>query len=337
VTIVDTRPLRHWLHHANSPHLIICCVEHPDPSVWSRAIVDAGAEHVVVQLSSCIAAVSPAVLLELVAGGARSITVALDGCANHLDAEAVAARATTFISALSRPETIDSASAPPQDRKNDKAWPILGEGAPPVSRRVLLGGRDGTHLHEPSDHASERLVAVLLELADRNGPGTTLDDITTGIPRLTASRCAGGGVCVRICPVDALTLTQTLLAEATPDEDAMTQFSLTFDTRRCTDCGQCLQVCPESALERSGEYPWSSLLSSEQVTLRVGLIKRCARCGVPNGHFGDLCAVCSYRAAHPFGSTMPPGLLQEAPPESGRPDTLRAAVFPSEPGWMDKP
>jgi ferredoxin len=306
-TVADTRPLRHWLHGTEGPHLLIRCAEHPDPGAWSRAIACPGCEHAVVQLETCVAQVSPAVLLELVAGGASGITVALDGCAHRFEAEAVVTRAGTFLSALGRAETIGGALAPPRDRKHGSAWPILGQGAIPVSRGAMFGRRDGLDLVEPSEHPTQRLVAVLGELADREGLGTQLDGTPTGVPRLTASRCAGSGVCARICPAGALTLTRTVLAEAKTDQDAMAQFQLTFDPGKCTDCGQCLDVCPESALNRSGEYAWSSLLAGERVGLRVGLIRRCARCGVGHGSSGDLCAVCAYRAANPFGSTMPPG------------------------------
>jgi ferredoxin len=327
-TIADTRPLRHWLHSADGPHLVICCAEHPDPGEWSRVVVGVGgprgsgsrvggprgpgSELAVVQLARCLADVNPAVLLELVAGGARGITVVLDGCASPSEAEAVVGRAGTFLSALGRPETIDGALALPRDRKHGAAWPILGESAVPVSRRALFGRPDGLDLVEPSEHPTERLVAVLRELA--GGDGTELDGIPTGIPELSASGCAGSGACARTCPVDALTLTRTVLAEAKPGQDAIDQFQLTFDSAKCTDCGQCLQVCPESALARSGEYHWSSLLAGELVDLRVGLIRRCARCGVGHGGSGDLCAVCAYRAANPFGSTMPPGRPHAADP-----------------------
>lgn len=328
-TVADTRPLRHWLHRADGPHLVICCVEHPDPTGWSR-VVRAGSptqavsatqpahraqpgpdpEHAVVQLATCIGEVSPAILLELVAGGASGITAALDGCANPSDAEGVVTRAGHFLSALGRPETTEAATCPPPHRKHGAAWPILGEGAVPVSRRALFGRPDGLDLAEPSKHPTQRLAAVLRELADGAGSGsrTGLDGIPTGVPRLTASRCAGSGVCVRSCPADALTLTRTVLAEAKGGQDGMSQFQLTFDPDRCTDCGQCLQVCPESALQRTGEYLWSSLLAGEQVALRAGLIRPCTRCGMSNGRSGDLCAVCAYRASNPFGSTMPPGL-----------------------------
>lgn len=328
-TVADTRPLRHWLRSADSPRLVICCGEHADPGAWSRAVVGSGgprgpgspdsrgplgpgSEVVVVQLSTCLADVDPAVMLELVAGGARGITVALEGCASPSDAGAMVARAGSFLTALGRPETIDGALALPRDRKPGAAWPILDESAVPVTRRTLFGRPDGLDLVEPSEHPTERLVAVLRELA--RGDGAELDGIPTGIPRLTASRCAGGGACARTCPSDALTLTRTVLAEAQPDQDAIAQFQLSLDPAKCTDCGQCLQVCPESALVRSGEYLWSSLLTGERVDLRVGLIRRCARCGVGHGGSGDLCAVCVYRTTNPFGSTMPPGLSNGADP-----------------------
>src|SRR6185503_13389090 len=140
-TIPDTRPLRHWLHGADGPHLVISCAEHPDTGIWSRAITEPGSEHAlvhaVIHMSTCVAQVTPAVLLELVAGGASGITVALDGCANPTDAEAVVARAGAFLSALGRPETIDGARAVPRSRKHGKPWSILRESAVPVSRRVL--------------------------------------------------------------------------------------------------------------------------------------------------------------------------------------------------------
>ena len=241
-----------------------------------------------IQLSTCVAQATPAVLLELVAGGACGITVALDGCANPTDADAVVARAGAFMSALGRPETIEGAKALPRGRKHGAAWPILGESGVPVSRRALFGRSGGLDLVEPSEHPPERLVAVLRELSGGDGSGTELDGIPTGVPRLTASRCAGSGVCARICPADALTLTRTVLAEANAHQDAMAQFQLSFDPARCTDCRQCLQVCPESALDRGGEYVWSSLLAREQVSLRVGLIRRCSRCGGPHGRSGGL-------------------------------------------------
>jgi ferredoxin len=306
-TVSDTRALRHWLRGADGAYLVICCVEHPDPGAWSRVIVGPGSKQAVVQLSTCVGQATPAVLLELVAGGTSGITVALDGCAHPADAEAVVTRAGAFMSALGRPETIGVALGLAGNRKHGAAWPILGESGVPVSRRTLFGRPDGLDLVGPSKHPTVRLVEALRELTGGDGSGTELDGIPTGIPRLTASRCAGSGVCARICPLDALTVTRTVLVEAKTDQDGMAQFQLSFDPARCTDCGQCLQVCPESALDRGDEYVWSSLLASAQTSLRVGLIRRCARCGGPHGRSGDLCGVCAYRAANPFGSTMPPG------------------------------
>jgi len=353
--VADTRPLRHWLHAANHPQLVLCCVEHSDVSSWASASGGAavagvgGSKGAVVQLDGCIADLSPAVLLELVAGGASGITVALDGCADAGVAEAVAARAASFLSALDRSEGIASATASPAHRKHEDgthtdakntvrkppaSWPILGESAVPVSRRALFGRADRLVLAEPSEHPTQRLVEVLRELAGPKAPGpkapgpeapgpeapadrwTELDAIPTGVPTLTASRCAGTGVCARTCPVDALTLTRTVLAQAKHEQAAIAQFRLTFDPASCTDCGKCLEVCPENAIERSGDYLWSSLLAGERVDLRAGLIRPCARCGGGYGGSGELCAVCAYRAVNPFGSTMPPGHPDQADPLS---------------------
>jgi ferredoxin len=311
--VADTRPLRHWLHRysksmAGGPHLVICCAEHPDPAAWSRSIAGPGPDHAVVHLATCVSQVPAAVLLELVAGGAAGITVTLDGCANPDETAVVVARAGSFLLALGRPETIACAKATPAERKRGAAWPIMGENAVPVSRRALFGRPDGLRLVEPSENPTDRLLAVLRELAEGDGPWTELDGIPTGVPRLAASRCAGSGACARSCPENALALTRTVLAEAGTGQEAMAQFQLTFDASRCTGCGQCLQICPESALQRAGEHLWSSLFAGTGVSLRVGLIRRCARCGSGHGRSGDLCAVCAFRAGNPFGSAMPPGL-----------------------------
>jgi ferredoxin len=291
-------------------------------------IGEPGSRNAVVQLSTCVAQVTPAVLLELVAGGVSGITVALDGCANPADAEAVVTGTGAFLSALGRPETISGARAVPRGRKHGVPWPIVRENALPVSRRLLLGRSCGLDLVAPSEHSTERLVAVLRVLAGGDGSGTELDGIPTGVPRLTASHCAGSGVCARTCPVDALTLTRTVLAEKSAHQDAIAQLQLSFDPARCTDCGQCLHVCPESALDRGGEYVWSLLLAREQVSLRVGLIRRCARCGGPHGRFGDLCAVCTYRSANPFGSMMPPGWPLGPGRAAGQPPNGQDVVDP---------
>ena len=322
---LDTRQLRHWLHGAGATHLVIRCVEHPEPEAWSRAVFVPGSAHAVVQLSTCVASLNPAVLLELVAGGASGITAVLDGCVDPGGADEVVVRTDEFLSALGRRESVADVSALPRERKRGPDWPILSENRAPVSRRALLGRPDGLELAKPSDHATERLVEALRELSDGNGSGTELDAIPTRVPRCTASRCAGSGACARTCPVDALTLARTVLAEANQDRDAIAQFELTFDPGKCTDCGQCQEVCPESALERSREYVWSSLLAEPRLRLRAGLIRRCVRCGARHSRSGDLCAVCSYRSSDPFGSTMPPGWPRQRDPEGlGQPSGDRS-------------
>lgn len=54
----------------------------------------------------------------------------------------------------------------------------------------------------------------------------------------TAERCIGCGECVKVCPQQALELTQE---------------GVRTDPQRCTLCGNCARVCPTKALEISGE------------------------------------------------------------------------------------
>ncbi|MDQ1483272.1 MAG: hypothetical protein QOF35_1348, partial [Actinomycetota bacterium] len=207
LALSDPRRLRELLHGAGAPHLLICCVEHPDPHAWSRALFVPGSAHAVVHRSTCVARLNPAVLLELVADGATGITVVLDRCADSDGAQEVVERTSRFLSALGRGESVDGVSTLPRARKRGVAWPLLSESSAPVSRRALLGRADGFQVAKPSAHATERLVAALRELSDESGSGNELDAIPTGVPRLSASRCAGSGVCARTCPEDALTLT----------------------------------------------------------------------------------------------------------------------------------
>ncbi|MCF7855086.1 MAG: 4Fe-4S binding protein [Candidatus Pacebacteria bacterium] len=47
------------------------------------------------------------------------------------------------------------------------------------------------------------------------------------------AKCTGCGLCVDICPVDAITL---------EDDKAV------IDEEACTDCGQCVDECPNDAI-----------------------------------------------------------------------------------------
>ncbi|MHB8633046.1 MAG: 4Fe-4S binding protein [Thermoplasmatota archaeon] len=53
------------------------------------------------------------------------------------------------------------------------------------------------------------------------------------------SRCIACAGCVGVCPVDAITLNEIVLA---------------IDSSPCISCGLCIQFCPVGALEEGAEY-----------------------------------------------------------------------------------
>jgi len=93
----------------------------------------------------------------------------------------------------------------------------------------------------------------------------------------------------------------------------------------CSGCGDCLEVCPVEALAAPGRLDWSVLLGDDWTELETLRTVVCRRCG---GRFPaggrELCPVCSYRSATPFGSALPPEVLARLDPEVARRFTERA-------------
>jgi ferredoxin len=344
----DTLAVRRWLAAAASPTaVLVACREHEHLDIWRSS--RPGLPQVVYRLDRCLADVPPAALLEILAAGAVSVSGLLDGCANPSAARQVLARAGRIAAAVAVDHPVLVLTDPPGPSPAPPGVPdrhrrftrrpvplplveVLDARAMPVSRRglVALVGAPG---HVPA-HPGLRLYAVVRKLLGGAPVPSELEDIPTGAAQLEAALCCGSGVCVRTCPTEALTLKVTDLVPvgvprssadpaALPPEppgvgaaafsnDALQQFVLSIDPARCIDCGQCVEQCPESAMSRSGTLRWAQALSGMHTTLRVGMVRRCSRCGVPYRTAGSLCSVCAFRTSDPFGSQLPPGFTRQA-------------------------
>jgi ferredoxin len=343
---VDTLLLRRWLSTATVPTaVLVACREHERLDVW-RAPTP-GPRQIVYRLDGCLADLPPAALLEILAAGAVSVAGLLDGCADPTAARAVLARAGRIAAAVAADQPVNALTDPPPTNPELPGHPdqhrhlgrrpvpvplleVLDARAMPVGRRALVGL--GGELGQLEAHPGLRLYAVVRELLGGAPVPSGLADIATGAAQLEAARCCGSGVCVRTCPTQALTLAVTDLIDgaasslqdgaglpsasqvvggAAFSDDGLQQFVLTVDPALCIDCGQCVEMCPEAAMSRVGPLPWGQALRGLPTTLRVGMVRRCSRCGMPNRTPGPLCGVCSFRTADPFGSLLPPGFTRQ--------------------------
>ena len=189
----------------------------------------------------------------------------------------------------------------------------------PVGRRALIGAPDRP-LPEPAETPQRRLVDAVSALLAASGRTTAEPDDDavppTGSAQLRARGCCGDGLCVRVCPRDALRLEVVELEPAArpgpPGVGApprsQSQFRLVQVLADCDGCEACIEMCPNDALFRVGDHSWGDLLRQPERALRTGWVRECARCGASHRQMGDLCAVCTAQQQNPFAVRMPPGM-----------------------------
>lgn len=294
----DLRVLALWSRrHSHPPALELRCAEAGTDAVSGNDLV--------VRLSSCLADASLADLAGLVAA-TSGLRLRFDSCAGEPGAPV--AEVAALVAALDLP-----AERLLRHRAGDDApgqeGPELDVRRLPPRRRGLVGW---FLPHQPEvDDVEEvlapslRTVAAVRELA---GPGE-LPSVAAALPspalNLTSAGCTACGTCVRVCPVDVLHLTPA-------DDDDRRR--LEFRAAGCIGCRECIDICPADALRGEEHLNWGTLLRSvddgagatvlEQVTTMT-----CDRCRVDFAGDGVLCPVCRERRSNPFGSTMPPHLL----------------------------
>lgn len=187
----------------------------------------------------------------------------------------------------------------------------LGKIAMP--RRVLLGLglRDAQPIPLKADDTTRTLAAIeLLTERGQIGRGEGLQAQLGGV-RLGVTGCTACGVCVQACPTGALELRHRAGGS-----------ELWQHSELCRGEQQCVSLCPVHAVWVQGPMQLGDLLDEPERRLAAVASARCARCGAAHpAEEGELCQVCAYRAANPFGSMMPPGHAvpgQAAPEQAGR-------------------
>ena len=334
---MDTRPLRRWLTAATAPTaVLVACREHEHLDAWR--VPNPGPARVVFRLTGCLADAPPAAFLEILAGGAVSVTGLLDGCAKPAGARRVLARAGRIAAAVAanQPDPLPARKppqAPPAQSDRESPPPLSRRPTPvqggrtrcpghAVGRRALVGF-DGA-VGELDAHPGLRLLAVVRELLGGAPVPSGLDDVPTGAAVLAAGKCCGNGVCVRTCPTDALTLTVTDLSTrsssamlpnptfhsleppvagaATFSDAGLSQFALSIDPSPVHRLRPVCRAVPRVGDGAGRPAAVGAGPEGPATTLRVGIVEHCSRCGMPSAAAGSLCAVCAFRTSEPFGS-----------------------------------
>ncbi len=228
--------------------------------------------------------------LDLYLAGVRDVAVVFDACCTDKEcAETVAGWQQNLGDLLQF--TVTAAVA-----ARNWAWSVSPSRIP-VDRRGLLGlSRQSsswpTHESGTDDHA--RLLTSM-----RAAGIESLQEPPAGLA-LLASGCTACGVCIKVCPNEALTLVV---------EDLAT--SLHHSAAVCHGEQDCIALCPEDALSFTGPLPWSDVLDGTPRVLATMEMAVCERCRTrfPAAAGQRWCETCRIRRSDPFGSHLPAAAL----------------------------
>jgi ferredoxin len=235
--------------------------------------------HVPLRLDRCVAELPDHWIPEVLACGAPTVAVVCD-------------ESTRIIDALrhSLPERLVPAPA----RRVLRAAEEIFADRVPLPRRALLGLAVDTPLPLDVDLPdAERLERALQAL-----------DVELHLSvALTVRDCTACGVCVKACSTGALSLIEV----------SESSTALLHDASLCQGDQRCVDLCPAQAITVAGSDGGAGLQTLETVPTT-----RCSSCRARfRGNGTELCPPCSFRAANPFGSRMPPGM---APHRDSAPD-----------------
>ena len=266
------------------------------------------AEGVSVQTPRCLAALSPAMWIEL--AEVQPVLWANDsGCAECPLAEALPVihhaveRANAWLALYGRAGRVRLFS---RDR------PALAEGAqavvdgskPHVQRRALLRGRVGRKTvvnaralpitaHNPVDERLRyelprervRLLLLTKEWSPPSAQFVAPEQYGFAHIVVEPERCSLCGWCAGFCPTAALEWRQE-----------GERLRLMFQPLRCLDCAICQEACPTQAVHKAARFPAEYL--HDVLLLTEDEARACTRCGrLTAARSGDLCVWCREQPA----------------------------------------
>ncbi|QOQ38980.1 4Fe-4S dicluster domain-containing protein [Trueperella pecoris] len=278
----DVSALLRWLHAHDLPSEVVLCCEHtPVPRLGRRrqAVVWRG----------CLDGASIGVVAQLLALGIERVAVApCSRAGNEVYAQVKRWQSLT-------PSLVDFLG--PRKRPLLTGPEPLRLGHVTIPRRVLLGLglRDTPPYSLKADDTARTLASIELLTARgliRRGEGI---ESKLGGVQLATTGCTACGVCVQACPHSALELVHDAGGSV-----------LWQSADSCRGEQACVRLCPVDAMWVQGPTRLADLL--DEPRRRIGIVesKRCGRCGARHpASDGELCQVCTFRAANPFGSVLP--------------------------------
>lgn len=278
--------LLNWAARSGTGATVELACPHGGPEVVPLA---GGA--VPVLLADCFDATPLALPLEILQRGVDRVVIRADSCP--------AAGAPAHWREIAEEFALPGLAVHDATPTDGEAVAAVGQNAMPTSRRGLLAllrpvaePEDGPPAPAGTPH--QRLRHALRELAttsaseapSRPGPGLLL----------AAEGCDLAGVCVRVCPEDALTIRRS-----------GRRATLSLEVAACSGCGACVVACPGQAIGSRGRATWRDLLGDEDLVLAEAVTGTCERCRAtfPTRDGAELCPACDHRRANPFGSALP--------------------------------
>lgn len=299
--------------HVEGDTLELLCPQHPKPELGVAP------ESTGILIRHCLAGLGAGSYSALAAFGFERIVVRGDACAKckwatlENEIKAQIDQANYFLQAWEKQGLV----AWTKELEEPVERPHWEADSPPVSRRELFRmmahqgqmimaraiengassterrpGRDRMRLLGSAEHLPPLETTAAFNLEPLNFATVSLSD-----------ECSACSACARTCPTDALHF------EHSADNAT---YVLDFTPGLCIDCELCVHACALAAIEIDHAPIFSQVFPLEKATLRTGELAECDRCGAlfaarPGV---ELCPVCEYREKHPFGSMLPPGILQ---------------------------